>query len=112
MIIGKLKWLISALAISLAIVLALSITLICTKHTHEFSQLHATAEEHYMVCPDDEAIDESTRGGHTKVFKYDPQNHWYYCKGEINGEKCIWESERTPHNFNANGVCECGYHRT
>lgn len=112
MILGKLKWIVVALAIVLAIVLALSVTLICTKHTHAFTDAHATATEHYLVCPSDEAIDESTRGGHTRKYAYDAEGHWRYCTDILaEGQRCIWMGAKEEHSF-TNGVCSvCGYHR-
>ena len=38
-----------------------------TEHQHTYTQWDSNGEEHWKVCPDDGAIDESSRGQHTYV---------------------------------------------
>ena len=38
-----------------------------TEHQHAYTQWDSNGEEHWKVCPDDGAIDESSRGQHTYV---------------------------------------------
>ena len=112
MALGKLKWLIVGIAIALVAVLALSITLICTKHTHEFVECHFNDDVHFLVCPYDE-VKNSSGEAHIKVWDYNEEYHWYKCSYHSESYECAWNDieNAQPHEFDANGVCECGYQR-
>ncbi len=114
MTLGKLKWLIAGIAIALAVVLALSITLICTKHSHRFVECHYNDEVHFLVCPDDE-VKNSEGEAHNLVWAYNEEYHWHKCSYKSGEAACQWNDEATnyqAHNFDENGVCECGYQKS
>lgn len=115
----KRKWLI----VLLAAVMALALTLaVACQHEHQFTKRNFDETNHWMECPEDGEVDESTRKPHNFVngkcecgyqqkhthnysqwVKSDPAEHWKVCPDD----GAIDESTRAAHNY-TNGACECG----
>ena len=95
----------------------------CNKHEHAYTKWANDETQHWLVCPDDDAKDESSVANHefgtngkcvecgyekphthayTKWRTSDTE-HWKVCPDD-NVEQA---GSRAPHNF-VNGACECG----
>lgn len=107
------------LIVCLAIVFALSLVVLAACHEHDYSAWEHDDTQHWKVCADDGAINESTRANHRltngvcecgfthehdySVWRYDDTHHWKVCSRE--GD--IDQASKAEHNF-VNRKCECG----
>ena len=127
---NKKSWLIVGLSLAMAATLGVGISACgggkdpdTPEHTHEYTKWQHNDTQHWMVCPDDDAIwaqgkvDHTFKDGececgakegekHTHDFtewKHDETQHWMVCPTD--GE--IWEQGKVDHDF-TNGDCVCG----
>ncbi len=115
-------------AVCLAIVMACALIALvaCDEHQHSYTKWDHNESQHWKVCPDDGAVDESSKASHSvgtsgkcecgyepqtqhqhnyTKWDHDDSQHWKVCPDD----NAIDESSREPHSVGTNGKCECGY---
>ena len=113
------RWLTLCVAIMMAISLVLVAACDETTHEHDY-QWDYNETEHWMVCEEDNTIDESTRGAHKLVnsicvcgymhihayteWDFDELQHWKVCPTD----DAIQASSYAEHVFNDKCECVCG----
>ena len=126
---NKKSWLIVGLSLAMAASIGVGISACGGEtHTHEYTKWQYDADQHWKVCPADDAMDPAGKSAHDftngdcecgakkpehnhtyDAWDYNETQHWKYCDEHGTDKSNIDETTKANHSFGQDGKCECGY---